>query len=353
LFRYDCDFDFSPAALEAVPFAMQLQLKEKAAAVLAQLCCVCGTTLSSEPSLLEATITRVSAMIARTLAPGVPALMVSPAAASPATQMMLLRGGGNSNGSGSHPVTSTRQSLQNQRACLREALVAISEGMFLSSTAVGSVTASSLIVLSLQDVVGTWQALAPAGPGPPGPQSIFHSPSAILDACLRSAAADASAAAGGSSSTTTTGGTGGGGASEEPLDSVGAAKDALGVILSSARRVTHQPLPEETWVCAQDHPTHPPVADPAAALAAALDRALPFAAVWQVRPEPFSAAVSLPSSVAPWQMPPGCALSRLFTPRTSLSRRALSLSPCPTRPCCRASAWPHSPCTPSGRPPRA
>ena len=84
---------------------------------------------------------------------------------------------------------------QNQRACLREALVAISESIFnTSTTAATTASATSLLVLSLQDVVNTWQELAtpPAstateGPIIVGPKSICHSPQALLDACYHAA----------------------------------------------------------------------------------------------------------------------------------------------------------------------
>ena len=76
------------------------------------------------------------------------------------------------------------------------------------------------------------------------------------------------------------------------LDSVGAAKDALGVILSSARRVTHRTLPDHIWTCVQDDTTtstslsssssafRQQQQNPAATLTTALEQALPFIAVW-------------------------------------------------------------------------
>ena len=44
-----------PLHPQVLPFAFQLQLKEKAAAVMAHLCCNCGTTLTSDGTLIEGT----------------------------------------------------------------------------------------------------------------------------------------------------------------------------------------------------------------------------------------------------------------------------------------------------------
>ena len=156
--------------------------------------------------------------------------------------------------------------------------MAISESIFNSSTtAATTASATSLLVLSLQDVVNTWQELSTPssanvdGTVVLGAKSICHSPQVLLDACYHAALADMTATA---TATANTGSIddstrGGGGGSNFPhtfsatssgtttplsystnqevmvLDSIGAAKDALGVILSSARRVTHRTLPDQ------------------------------------------------------------------------------------------------------------
>ena len=82
------------------------------------------------------------------------------------------------------------------------------------------------------------------------PPSFSHMPSTPL-----SHSSPHTHATGGSSSSSSSGSGGSGFSTSQEvmmLDSVGAAKDALGVILSSARRVTHRTLPDHIWICVQD-----------------------------------------------------------------------------------------------------
>jgi hypothetical protein len=126
------------------------------------------------------------------------------------------------------------KSLQNQRGCLRESLVALSDRLSHNPQ-----QQKELLVMSLADVVGCWQEICGSGAS-----GLFSSPQALLDACYNS----------------------------DPA--VVSSKDILGVILSSSKRVFCAQLPEGVW--AVDVQTQVNLTS----LMSVLNKALPFLAVW-------------------------------------------------------------------------
>jgi hypothetical protein len=127
------------------------------------------------------------------------------------------------------------KSLQNQRGCLRESLVALSDRLSRNPQ-----QQKELLVMSLADVVGSWQEICASGA--PG---LYSSPQALLDACYKS----------------------------DPA--VVSSKDVLGVILSSSKRVSCAQLPEGVWAVEVQSQVN------LTSLVSVLDKALPFLAVWQ------------------------------------------------------------------------
>ena len=129
------------------------------------------------------------------------------------------------------------KSLQNQRGCLRESLVALSERLtHLPSQQ------KELLVMSLADVVASWQKICNLESG----KSIFASPQTLLDACHQSVA------------------------------DVAQSKDDMGVLLSSCKRVSCAALPEGVWAVEKQSTTFT-----LPSFVAMVDKALPFLAVWQ------------------------------------------------------------------------
>ena len=132
------------------------------------------------------------------------------------------------------------KSLQNQRGCLRESLVAVSEKLtHLPSQQ------KELLVMSLADVVASWQEICNIEGG--GGKSIFMSSQALLDACH-----------------------------QNHID-VAQSKDDMGVLLSSCKRVSCAALPDGVWSVDKQQLTSFNLPS----LVAMVDKALPFLAVWQ------------------------------------------------------------------------
>ena len=133
------------------------------------------------------------------------------------------------------------QSLQNQRGCLRESLVALSERLTHAP-----VQQKELLVMSLADVVGKWQEVVPAGVSGEVLHGVFLSSQTLLDACFIN------------------------------VEAISISKDTMGVVLSSSKRVTCASLPDAVWAV-ENHQAQISVAQ----YVSALDKALPFFAVWQ------------------------------------------------------------------------
>ena len=133
------------------------------------------------------------------------------------------------------------QSLQNQRGCLRESLVALSERLSHQPA-----QQKELLVMSLADVVGQWQEIIPVSDNGEVIRGVFLSPQSLLDACYINDVA------------------------------ISVAKDTMGVILSSSKRVTCASLPDAVWAV-ENHLAQITTAQ----LVPVLDKALPFFAVWQ------------------------------------------------------------------------
>ena len=130
------------------------------------------------------------------------------------------------------------KSLQNQRGCLRESLVALSEKLnHLPSQQ------KELLVMSLADVVASWQEICNIEGG----KSIFMCSQALLDACHQNHV------------------------------NVAQSKDDMGVLLSSCKRVSCAALPDGVWSVDKQQLTSFNLPS----LVAMVDRALPFLAVWQ------------------------------------------------------------------------
>lgn len=174
------------------------------------------------------------------------------------------------------------KSLQNQRGCLRESLVALSDRLSHSPQ-----QQKELLVMSLADVVGCWQEICTVSAA-----CLFSSPQVLLDACYKS----------------------------DP--SVTSSKDVLGVILSSSKRVSCSPLPEGVWAVEVQNQVN------LASLLPVLDRALPFLAVWlAVFPGMKQALKTLHGVLEPSVRLSlqGTSSVSLYMPPVSMIRRAVGL----------------------------
>ena len=187
---------------------------------------------------------------------------------------------------------SSLQSLQNQRGCLRESLVALSERLGHRPA-----QQKELIVMSLADVVGKWREIAPVSDGGDVVSGMFLSSQVLLDACYKN----------------------------DPV--VAAAKDTLGVILSSSKRVTCASLPDSVWMVDKHIPQLS-----ASQLPPILDKALPFFAVWQaVFPGVRAALRTLHGTLDPaLRISLASTSLGLYLPPVSLVRRAAGLPNFPT-----------------------
>jgi Exportin-5 family len=176
------------------------------------------------------------------------------------------------------------KSLQNQRGCLRESLVALSERL----TQLPS-QQKELLVMSLADVVASWQEICNLEEG----KSVFTSPQTLLDSCHRS-----------------------------HVD-ISRSKDDMGVLLSSCKRVSCAALPENVWaVETQATSFNLP------SLVAMVDRALPFLAVWQAIMPGMCVSIKTIHSVLDPAMRcslSGSSFSALYMPPISMVRRAAGL----------------------------
>lgn len=177
------------------------------------------------------------------------------------------------------------KSLQNQKGCLRESLVALSEQLHRKPA-----QQKELLVMSLADIVADWQGIC-VGTG------LFSTPQTFLDGCYQGS------------------------------PSVVSVKDIMGVLLSSSKRVTCSALPESVWVVG----TSPSPSELSAqSLLPLVDKALPFLAVWQaVLPGMQSALKSLHGVLEP-ALRLSLANTQsmgLYLPPISMVRRAAGLSP--------------------------
>mmetsp|Transcript_27917 Transcript_27917/g.26770 ORF Transcript_27917/g.26770 Transcript_27917/m.26770 type:complete len:1397 (+) Transcript_27917:334-4524(+) len=245
LFKHD---SISLGSLPGADSGM-MQISEKASTVIAHLCHNCGEKAVVDSTLLGAIVAQVSGMIA------------ARTTQQPTTQLQL-------------------QSLQNQRGCLRESLVALSDRLGHQPT-----QQKELLVMSLADVVGKWQEIVPVSTE----GGLFSTVHSLLDGCYTN------------------------------NNSVAVSKDLLGVILSSSKRVTCAPLPEGIWEV--DTPQSTP-------LAAMVDKALPFYAVWQAVIPGIKTALKTLHGI--WEPSTRESLSTggtsgLYLPPVSLVRRAAGL----------------------------
>ena len=177
------------------------------------------------------------------------------------------------------------KSLQNQRGCLRESLVALSEKLtHLPSQQ------KELLVMSLADVVASCQEICNIEGG----KSVFMSSQALLDACH-----------------------------QNNVD-VAQSKDDMGVLLSSCKRVSCAALPDGVWSVDKQQSTSFNLPS----LVAMVDRALPFLAVWQaIMPGICVSFKTLHGVLDPTMRCKlsGTSFSALYMPPLTMVRRAAGL----------------------------
>lgn len=176
------------------------------------------------------------------------------------------------------------KSLQNQRGCLRESLVALSERL----TQLPS-QQKELLVMSLADVVASWQGICNLEGG----KSFFTTPQTLLDACH-----------------------------QNHVD-ISRSKDDMGVLLSSCKRVSCASLPENVWAV-DNHATSFNLPS----LVAMVDRALPFLAVWQAIMPGMCVSIKTLHGVLDPAMRcslSGSSFSALYMPPITMVRRAAGL----------------------------
>ena len=147
--------------------------------------------------------------------------------------------------------------------------------------------------MSLADVVGKWQEVVPAGKGGEVILGVFLSSQTLLDACFIND------------------------------EAISISKDTMGVVLSSSKRVTCASLPDAVWAV-ENHQAQ----ISAAQYASALDKALPYFAVWQaVMPGVRIALKTLHGTLDPTLRQKFAATNSigLYYPPASLVRRAAGL----------------------------
>ena len=187
------------------------------------------------------------------------------------------------------------QSLQNQRGCLRESLVALSERLSNKPA-----QQKELLVMSLADVVGKWQEIAPVNESGDICSGIYLSPQTLLDAAYINDI------------------------------SVSASKDTMGVILASSKRVSCASLPDATWAIDKHQ-----ALITSAQLVTVVDKALPFFAVWQAVIPGLRCALRTLHGTLDFNLRQTLAASNslgLYWPPATLVRRAAGLPSVPTVP---------------------